>query len=68
MKCVICGTYYKKNIFNSSSNCEDCVDSIDKDLSFDDIDLINSVTNPSGKTLAVFSDEFDYNDISSFSS
>lgn len=64
MKCVQCGSYFKKNMFNSSDTCEDCFDS----LVYEERDVINEVINPSGRTLAVFPDEYDYNDVESFSS
>jgi len=67
MKCASCGSYFKQSKFNKSMFCEQCLDfandTYDKELEDD----IAQVLNPSGRTKAVFYDDY-ANDTDSFSS
>lgn len=60
MNCITCLRYFKQNVFNKTAECEDCLDraylQIDSEVQVD----VELLRNPSGKTVAVFYDE--YND------
>lgn len=47
-RCALCGTRYQLTQYNSSSECQDCVDVLD---STDQVE-IGLLINPSGKTPA----------------
>ena len=62
--CIICGTYFKRTIFNNTSTCEDCVAPVvdeDEEMNVE----LSLLTNPSGKVQVV---RYDDNDVDSFSS
>jgi hypothetical protein len=54
MNCISCNKYFKMNVFNKSSECEECLDlyyiNSDSELEVD----LNLLRNPSGKTVPVF--------------
>jgi len=56
--CRSCSSYYKHNAWNSSPECEECVDSLNVPV-FDEEDTVEveHLLHPSGKTPARFSDE-----------
>lgn len=60
MNCITCLRYFKQNVFNKTAECEDCLDraylQIDSEVQVD----VELLRNPSGKTVAIFYDE--YND------
>ena len=58
-KCNCCGRLYKLSFFNDPSLCEDCIDK-DQNAVYDkeyETDVI-VLKNPSGKTAAVFLDDW----------
>jgi hypothetical protein len=58
--CKTCGAYFKQSSFNSTNECNDCVDTFGVDsYEFDPVytaDVLE-LTNPSGRTRAVFIDD-----------
>jgi hypothetical protein len=67
--CVICGEYYRLNSWHSSTvHCQNCVDlqpinsRIDSDYKLEK----DALLNPSGKTKAVFYDDYDREDSHGF--
>jgi hypothetical protein len=56
--CLTCGSYYKLSPYNDSNECDSCVDQLGAPM-FDDEDSVevDHLLNPSGRTLAKFSDE-----------
>lgn len=62
MKCIVCGIYYKQNMFNSSMECEDCISIESKNSDIDpetEID-VSILKNPSGRTKPMLDEEFEY--------
>ena len=56
MKCVCCGSYFKKSKFNPTDYCEACIDE-DEGLDILDEDAVvemQHIINPSGKVQPVF--------------
>lgn len=59
MKCVSCGSYFKRTPWTTGNECEDC------EAAFVPSDVeekaeLDILLNPSGKTQPVFYDEQDY--------
>lgn len=58
MQCKACGSYFRRNEWNTSDYCEKCVDS-DDSLDYNTLDEeqeIEILMNPTGKTPARFYD------------
>lgn len=58
--CVTCGAYYKRNQYNSTDHCENCLydgGAADGDIMEEDEVDFDLILNPTGKTPARFSDE-----------
>lgn len=58
MQCKACGSYYRRNEWNTSDYCEKCVDS-DDSLDYNTLDEeqeIELLLNPSGKVQPKFYD------------
>ena len=61
MKCISCGSYFKRSPWNTGSMCENCEDTLLlPDDSEDEKAELNLLMNPSGKTQPVFYDDRDY--------
>lgn len=59
MKCIICGSYYKKHAFNQTNECDNCVDFLLPEIDPEtEVDL-EIMLNPSGKTAPVFYEDRD---------
>lgn len=58
MKCISCGSYFKKTPWNDGVICEDCSDTAYNDYFVDQAE-IDTIVNPTGKTQAVFYDDRD---------
>lgn len=61
--CIICGTYFKKTIFNNTSMCDECVTPLPEEDSEMELE-VELLRNPSGKVKPVM---YDDNDVDSFS-
>lgn len=58
MECQLCGSYYRRNDWNTSDYCEKCVDS-DDSFDYNTLDEeqeIELLLNPSGKVQPKFYD------------
>lgn len=60
MKCISCGSYFKRTSWNNGSMCESCEDSVLLPDDTDEKAELNILMNPSGRTQPVFYDEQDY--------
>lgn len=57
LKCYSCGTKFKQSEYNTSGKCNDCYDDDFLYLDDDKID-VDLLVNPTGKTKAVFYDDY----------
>lgn len=58
-QCISCNSYFRKNQFNSSEECESCIDTLPSASLFEGEDEVEvqHLLNPSGRTAAVFPDD-----------
>lgn len=58
MRCIYCGTYFKRSVFNSSNECDACYSvGIEETLDDETRLQMDILKNPSGKTPPIFYDE-----------
>lgn len=60
MQCISCGNYFRRDYWNNSDECEDCIDTLATTKynyvdSTDEVE-IETLVNPSGRTAPRFYD------------
>jgi DNA-directed RNA polymerase subunit RPC12/RpoP len=57
MNCITCNRYFKQNAFNTTAECENCLDQAFLQMDSETQVDVELLRNPSGKTSPVFYDE-----------